>query len=279
MSVTRVVATPEGFVDSEDFVHQQQQQVPQQNVGIQARVYTGTIRQDIGGGIPGSQDLGLTRHAMTTDGVQGGSVLGTLRKEGPRQSVELIPGVPASRTDVQTAVREGLLRVNTAGHLEDAGNQQQLVQRSQEVPQQESTLGDPGGEAFTPRADAEYAAVIDPIPQGAYDSAVARMTGHLTHGTGSVDEMARSLSRDTGMEPAQARNVILKGFDHYRQAVARVVAPHGIAAEHLDAFFVECRSRPGLLQHAVQQLTHRRDPSMFVQLAREFATASLVKKG
>src|SRR5262245_60623219 len=181
MSITRVVSTPEGFVDAEDQVHQLKQQPPQQPQWEAARVYTGTVRQQVGGS--GSEDLGVTRHAATTDGVQGGSVLSTLRTEGPRRSVELVPGLPASRTDVQTALREGLLCVNAAGQLEDASNQQQLVQRSQETPKQESTLGDPGREAFTPQADADYAALIEPIPQGAYDAAAARMTGHLAHGS------------------------------------------------------------------------------------------------
>jgi hypothetical protein len=46
-------------------------------------------------------------------------VLATLRRIGQHETVELIPGEPASRTHVQVAEREGLLMRDEAGALVD----------------------------------------------------------------------------------------------------------------------------------------------------------------
>lgn len=266
MTTIRVVHTPEGVDDQEAQTH------VQPTPGEQTRVIGGAHRITVGQE-NAEEHGGVSRHTVTHSGIQGGSVLATIRRDGPTQSVELIPGNPASRTDVRVALREGLLRLNDAGQLEDAAGQQDLVQQVGQEPQQQRRA-DPGAEVFDAKLDQMFAAEIEPLPQPAYDTTVARMVAHIAHGTGSVQDMAKALARDAGMEPAAAEELIRNGVWVHQQAVEKALAPMGITGERLQAFYAECKARPGLLQNAIQELVHARNPAAFVKLAQELEAAN-----
>ena len=78
-----------------------------------SRVYGGIHRSTVTeGGLSLEATGGTARHVVSYEGTPGGSVLATLDAHGRSQSVELIPGNPASRTSVEVALREGVLRRN-----------------------------------------------------------------------------------------------------------------------------------------------------------------------
>jgi hypothetical protein len=262
--VTRVTFGPEGF-ESQEAIDAHQQHTPDRT-----RVHTGAIRY--GNGNESAESMGgVTRYSVSHAGTPGGSVLATLRTDGQRPSVETIPGQAWSRTGVTEAIRDGLLRRDAAGNLEDVPNQQEAVERIQKAPAPQQHE-DPGREVFSPKLDAMWAEEIALLPQHAYDASLARMTGYLAHGVGDVDDMARSLARDVpGMEPSQAKDTILNGLFYFGEALSAAMKPMGIEGERLDQFLDDCRrNRPGQLQQAVQMLTHMRDASGFAKLAVGF---------
>lgn len=217
--------------------------------------------------------VGVARHVVSFEGTAGGSVLATLQRSGPSQSVELVPGNPSTRTDVRTALREGLLVRNAAGQLEDAPALQQRVQdfdkgiNAPEVPQ----VVDHGADVFDPAVDAAWARDIADLPQSAYDTAQARAVAFLAHGQGTIEGMAGALARDAGLDPSAARELVENGLWVHQQAADKALSKVGLSGEALKAFYADARQRPGLLQDALQRLILQRDPAGLVALGRGYA--------
>lgn len=261
MSITRVSHVPAHLAD----------QLAEGNNNTPApaptsRVYGEAVRYT--NGQAEAEQIGQARHTLSQDGVAGGSVLATLRNEGRLgQSVELIPGRAYSRTNVMQALRDGLLVRGADGRLQDSPNMAAAVESLQQGPAEEQpTQADPGADAFTPDGDAAWQAAVDDLPQHAYESAVAAGVGVAAMG-GDVGSVARSLVRNTGMEPSQAAALAQQGMDHFADAADRALAPMGITGDRLEAFYADLKGKPDQLQEAVQALVFQRDPSVFKKAA------------
>lgn len=230
------------------------------------RVHEGVHRITAGDDAPTT--VGVARHVMTFSGTAGGSVADTLQTLNGTQTVELVPGQPATRTDVRTAMREGLIQRGAGGRWVDAAAAQAAVQDLKAVDTPEPAPQDgPDAGAFSAHDDALWAEDIAPIPQGAYDAALASMTGIASRGAGDMKRTALALAEAAGMEPELAMDYLEQGHAYYERTVARSVAPLGIGEDRLQDFYSHCQRDQGRLQDAIQKLTHGRDLSGFKAMA------------
>ena len=235
------------------------------------RVHTGAI--SITAGDQEARSSGsVTRHSVSFGGTPGGSVAATLQNVNGRQTVELIPGNPATRTDIRAAVRDGLVQRGAGGRWEDASGKDaavQAMQQPQQAPEEAPQIAPEDAAIFDPAVDAQWDADIASIPQGAYDSAVASTIGMLVNG-GNVDSTARNLAEAAGLEPADAEALLDAGYSFYGNQVTAALAPLGIAGDRLDQFIDGLSKRQGAYQDAVQKLVYSRDLSGFRTAAVEF---------
>lgn len=230
------------------------------------RVHQGVHRITAGDDAPTT--VGVSRHVVSFSGTAGGSVADTLQNLNGTQTVELVPGQPATRTDVRTAMREGLIQRGLGGRWVDAAAAQAAVQEIKAVDAAQPVPQDgPDGAAFNAQDDALWAEDIAPIPQGAYDAALASMTGIASRGAGDMQRTARALAEAAGMEPELAMDYLEQGYAHYERTVARAMAPLGIGEDRLEQFYSFCQRDQGRLQDAIQRLTHMRDLSGFRAMA------------
>lgn len=235
------------------------------------KVHQGTVRYVAGQ--ESASTGGVSRHAVTFGGSAGGSVAETLRRVNGQQTVELIPGNAATRTDVHAAAREGLIRRNAAGQWEDAADQRAAVdalkQMDTEAPAQAHQLSPEDAAVFDQQSEAEWNALIEPIPQGAYDHAVAATIGHFVHGS-DLGNIAHSFAEASGMEPAQALEFMNAGYTHYGTQVIRALAPLGIEGERMNAFVDDLARDQNRYHDAIQRLVYMRDLSGFREAAAAF---------
>lgn len=237
------------------------------------RVYSGTTRFSFGDD-EAQATSGVTRFAHSTAGTTGGSVAATLDRAGHRSTVELVPGVPSSRTDVAVALREGLLVRNAAGDLVDPQDAQQRADGLVPPAQVQDQPVDRGAGVFDAGEDADWAADIEPLPQNSYDAAVASVVAVAAHGVGSLEDTAKALAANAGIDPELAGEYVQEGVAMYERAVARALAPMGLEGDRLQEAYEYMRARPGELQDAIQKLVHARDPSGFKNLAKDFRVAN-----
>jgi hypothetical protein len=228
---------------------------------------------------PSSRVYGDTaRHVESREGSPGGSVLATLDYRGTTQTVELVPGNPASRTDVGTAIREGLLRRNAAGHLEAVHNgpapgaslvaafgQQEAAQGHQQEAQGDALAG-----VFSPEEDAAWAQTFSEVPEHAFNSGASGLVKALTLGE-DFEGAALNVARGAGMDPAKAAELVDYAYEAQRAIVDRAIANVGIGEDQREAFYEFCRDNPGQLGNALQHLIHGRDVSHFQRMARSWA--------
>jgi hypothetical protein len=233
-----------------------------------SKVHTGSVRYTVG------QDeaahSGHASHQIAPSvGTAGGSVLASLQKQGPHQSVELIPGDPSSRTLVDVAIRQGLLTRNAAGQLEDSARQQEAIKAALQ-PEQDQQQNDPGAGVFDSEDDQLWAEDIEPLPQSSYDAAVASTIGAIAHGNVDLEQTALSLARNAGIAPELAHDYVQAGIEMHERVVARALGTMGLEGERLEAAYEFMRGQPDRLQAAMQQLAYGRDVSGFKALAVDF---------
>lgn len=248
-----------------------------------SRVYTGVTTYTVGQGE--AAQSGVSRHSVSYEGSEGGSVIGTVRREGTGQSVELEPGNPASRTSLEVAARMGIIRKDPNGNYQDVktaeGKQQTFgtldAQAKQDQAKQASDAASEQAEQqagiFNQAEDAAFVTDMADIPDHAFRAAAAGVTRAITL-DGDLDHTARRLASESGMEPAQASEVIARGIGYYEAAVNRAVAKVGLyAGPQREAFYDDLRNDPARMGNAVQFLMHGRDASHFQALAREWMEA------
>lgn len=269
----KLIHTPEGFVTPDDLAANllPTSQAPAPEPAL-SRVYDGAVRFTTVNGSTTEQSLGVTRHTVNHSGTAGGSVAATMRRDGMTCSVELEPGQPHTRTDVRTAERLGLLRMDQGRYVDvgqpEAAQARQALQEPPQVPEQV----DPGAEVFDPQVDAALAQDFADVPQPAIEAALSRGTALLVNGTGSVEDIGRALARDAGMEPAQGIEWAKNLAWYFEEAATKAVMAAGVEADQLPGFWQEVRtSQRGPLQDAVQKLTLFRDPSGLKAMGQAYA--------
>lgn len=230
---------------------------------------------------------GVTKHSIHSEQQaqsQPGSVAATLQKHQGKDTVELQPGVPGSRTSVESALREGLITrlpggygyadaaTNGAG-LNDAGHTAtQAAAVAQQVAtqvQQDQAAQRADAELFPAEQEQGYAASIASLSQPGYDSAIAGMIASVAHGMPAAS-VVHALASAEGIELHQAEQHVALGMQRITHAVSAAVAPLGITGDRLQSFFDSAAKQPDQLAQALQQLVHQRDPSAFKAMAKAF---------
>jgi hypothetical protein len=258
-------------------------QAPTPQAAPSTYVHSGVTRYTTGQ--DNTSSTGITTHSQSTGGTSGGSVAATLNGTFSRPSVELIPGDPSSRTLVQVAIREGLIRRGAGGQLEDINPVASVSvpavasvsaptgtpdQGTEQAPEQ-----DPNAHVFDVQADQQWQADIESVPQFAYDAAISSSIALLIGtGRGTAEQTALDFADRAGIEPDVAAEYIDAGYTYYSTQVGKAVAPLGITGPQLDQFRAYIGTQPGKYQDAIQQLVHLRNPSGFVALAKQFKAKS-----
>lgn len=236
----------------------------------QTRVLTGAIGITMGGGNAGQYERRHESYTHTTDGKAGDAIMSTLDYRGTTKTVELEPGNPATRTNLDTAIRMGLVRVSPWGGYEQVQAQQPGTPEALKEPE-EAPQADPGAGLFSESEDKAYAQLIQPLPQFAYDGALASMVAAVAHRQGTEEAAAAKLAEAAGLEPAQAGELVANAHAHYTRVVARALAPLGLAGDELQTAYSYMQDKhPARLQEAIQRLTHGRDASMFKALGLSY---------
>jgi hypothetical protein len=252
--------------------------------GPSSRVYGGVTRATANDEGFSAETVGeVVRMTHSRDGVAGGSISATLDRRGATDTVEMIPGNPASRVSVATALREGLLRRGASGSLEDARGSTSQTSESKTAPQGADLSTQQNAQAqadalaeaqalkgvFDAKEDRQWAHTFEAIPEHAFNGASASMVKALTFGEG-FEGAANNLARSTGMDPSAAMELVEYGYSAQRAIVDRAIANAGVPAAEQEAFYAYCVENPGKLQEAIGRLMHGRDVSKFQALARSW---------
>lgn len=216
---------------------------------------------------------GVTRYQSALDvPVNAGSIMATKRTEGGRTTVQLIPGVEASRTDIQSALREGLLVETLPGYYMDAS-------ASPHVPPQRAPTASPDPEpkdqgeqsfSFMDKNDlALWNEDIAPIEQRVFDGTVASVVSALGAGQ-ELDSAIHRLASEGGMEPELARQYVEEGVALYKDNLTRDLARStGLDPKQAEDFYAFAADHPKL-QRSLSELMHEGKTNTFRELAFEF---------
>lgn len=248
--------------------------------GPQSRVYSGTTRFVVGQEAEATTS-GVSRYAVSDAGRVGGSIMATLRREGGASTVETVPGNPASRTMVEVALREGLIRRDERGHLSDFTADEprtletiQAEQQATQVAQQRATAqaqaeADQG--VFSAEEDQAYVEAMAPVPDEAYRPAVSKGIAALALDQG-FDGVVRQLAESGRMELDAAERAVEAGRAYFQNIADRAVMQAGIPEAQLPAFYESLRGNPNLLMSALNAMTAARDVGVLRKAAREWAS-------
>jgi hypothetical protein len=231
----------------------------------------GTLRWGSNGEV---QQMGYAHYQHSIDGQAGDSVASTFARVNGRDTVELVPGNPGSRTGVEQAIRDGLIQRRTAGGYEDV-NSAQVNKAAAPVRGEEQQQQTEPQSRFDATKDAAFADLIAPLQQHAFDSAQAGMIAWLANGTGSPESMVASFASNSGLEPQQAAEVLSQAWDYYAAPVARELASLGIDEGRFDEALADAAQRsPDKVQDALQRLMYARDLSGFRELGIAWKVAN-----
>lgn len=205
------------------------------------------------------------------------SVAATLQRINGVETVELIPGMPSSRTLVRTALADGLLEhVDGAGRYRDRGASPQGAEGAPvAAPEARPEVApiDPGLGVFDPVEDADWKASVELLPDHSFAAAAASVTVAVLSGSSNLDTATKQLAESAGISPELAASYTREGYAMHERIVAAEVASVGVTDK--EGFYAWCRDVKGrALQNAVQTLTHGRDLAPFRNLALEYVRHS-----
>jgi hypothetical protein len=203
-------------------------------------------------------------------------VAATFARSGALQTVELIPGQPATRTDVRSAARAGLIEPDGRGGWRDVANQAAAVAAVEASTRPEEAPEEPQvGETFDKKDLSLWAEDIAPLDQQVYDSAVSRAMEAAATGQG-LEHVAVQLAKSAGMDPALAAEYVQAGTAMYQRATDKALARMGISGQELQEFYAHLRQeQPGNLRHALQKLALQHDTSEFKKLGVSWQEARM----
>jgi hypothetical protein len=257
------------------------------NGGATIRVTYGSVRQEVMQAGPAeatrARQGGVIRHTVgqeaeaagtitkhqtyTPTGTPGASIMSTAKRDRGGISVELTPGDASSRTVIQTAVRDGLVREVAPGQFVDVAPVGQPAQ-GQQPQQQEEVQQQQGDSLFDPQDAADWAADIADVPQAAYDNAAARITQAVVTGTFDVSSIAAKLAQEGGMSLELAADYVTQGKALYQRTVDAALGRQGLEGAELQQCYAYMRQqKPSALAHALQALHHQADLGPLKKLA------------
>lgn len=207
---------------------------------------------------------------------QSASVMQSLRTEGGKRTVELLPGDPTSRTLLSVALREGLVVETAPGVFVDrnpfagAGSQEE-TSGNVEAPSGEPEASSLG--IFDTGEMDIWSQEIAPIPQHSYDRAVAGVTAALATQTPErLDGVITALAESAGIEPERAREFIETGIEWHAETIARdLIREVSMTREQVDDLWEHLRTRGDRrLAAAIQEVTSMGQSTLFREMAQEF---------
>lgn len=238
------------------------------------RVASGVTRLTMGGeGAPGELvQSGVTRHNTYHDR-NTSTVAATLQRVNGQDTVELIPGVAGSRTNVKTAINDGLIIPTGNGQYLDRGmgTNAATTTAAPEAPAEAAPVApvDYGLGVFDPSEDEDWNAAIEPLPQHSYDSASSSITAAILSGSNNLERAAQQLAESAAISPGLAEQYVTEGYLMHEAIVTREAAAQGVADK--EAFYSWLRSnKSNALHSAIQSLTVTRNVQPFRNLAIEF---------
>ena len=238
-----------------------------------SRVYGGATRISSSDDAP--TQSGTARYTVGQD-ASTSSVMATLQSVNGKQTVELVPGVPGSRTFIRQALADGLIEPVGNGQFRDKGQASGTPEGTsndlQEAPPEVAPV-DPGKGVFDAGETEDWNAAIEPLSQHSYDAASASVTVAVLSGSDNLDRAAANLAEQAAIAPALAAQFIREGHDMYERIVAKAVATEGVSDK--AGFYEWLRQSKGrALQSAIQSLTQSRDVGQFRTLAAEYSRHS-----
>jgi hypothetical protein len=217
------------------------------------------------------QATGVARYVVGQDTPV--SIMATAQRSSAGLSVETRPGDPSSRTLIQSALRDGLVRRNSAGDYEDMRPQSAPPAGEAEVAASEVKEPAPEDQPFAyldKEHLEEWNEMIEPISQPAYNGAVAAALSSITAGDGSMDKAVQRLVAETGMDPAQASELAETGSAMYRENLTRDLVSTGlISRTEAGTFYDWCREHRRLGE-ALSTFMLAGQTNVFHALAQEY---------
>lgn len=238
-----------------------------------SRVYGGATRISSSDDAP--TQSGTARYTVGED-ASTSSVMATLQSVNGKQTVELLPGVPGSRTFIRQALADGLIEPVGNGQFKDkgqaSGTPEGAAKESQEALPEAAPV-DPGKGLFNEQEDSDWSDAIEPLSQHSYDAASASVAIAVMSGSDNLDRAAANLAEQAAIAPALAAQFVREGHDMYERIVAKTIATEGVSDK--AGFYEWLRQSKGrALQSAIQSLTQRRDVGQFRTLAAEYSRHS-----
>lgn len=238
-----------------------------------SRVHQGATRFNMGHGEVIQN--GVTKYTAGQDR-NTASVAATFQRLNGADTVELIPGLPGSRTHIRQAIADGLIEPAGPGLWRDkaaAGTSEAATSPAAVAPADTPKADpvDPGAGVFDPAEDEDWSAAIEPLPQYALNSAAASVAVAVMSGDDNLNKAAHRLAESAAISPELAMQYVTEGHNMYERVVAKEVAAMGVDESQKPAFYEWMRTTKGrALQHAIQSLTDTRDVTPFKNLALEY---------
>lgn len=219
---------------------------------------------------------GVTRHNTYHDR-NTSTVAATFQRVNGQDTVELVPGVPGSRTNVKTAINDGLIIPTGNGQYLDRGqgNNSNAAPAAPQAPTEAEPAApvDYGLGVFDASEDEDWNAAIEPLPQHSYDSASSSITAAILSGSNNLERAANQLAESAAISPELAQQYVKEGYLMHEALVAREAAAQGVVDK--QAFYSWMRnSKSNALHSAIQSLTVTRNVQPFRNLAIEFGRYS-----
>jgi hypothetical protein len=227
------------------------------------RVHGGVYRATLGSDAE-PEHIGISVHNTANDRPTG-SIMATLQSDARGKTVELVPGVPGSRTYLATAIRDGHVKDIGHGRYEDVQaataepheDKQEPLEEPQQAPEENPFMTEEEAKAFTED--------IAPLEQHVYDGAVALAMVASVDGA-DLSKAEERLVKEANMSQEQAEQMVSNVYGLYKDSVIRQLAPDGLTKENADEFFQWCVGKPQL-RAAVQKVGFQHDVSGFRELA------------
>lgn len=241
------------------------------------RVASGVTRFQMGSSVSdGNLDqTGVTKHNTFHD-QKSDNVMGTFQRVNGQDTVELVPGVPGSRTTIKTALQDGLIVPMGNGQYQNATTgQNKPAQGQQHQPQgsskdnPEAPVADLGAGVFNPGEDEDWNAAIEPLPQHSFDAAAASVTVAILSGVNNLDRAAHQLAESAAISPELAKQYVQEGYEMHERIVAKEAAAMGVTDKNgFYSWMQETKNKA--LQNAIQSLSTARNVQPFRTLALEY---------
>jgi hypothetical protein len=204
----------------------------------------------------------------SSEGTAGRGVMATLRNNFGAQRIDSSSTVEIDgmRTSLKNAADLGYIREVSPGHYED------VAAPSSTDKQAPNEQAGQAPELFDTQTEADWNADIEPLPQEAYDSAIAGAAAAVIDPTdASWEKLATTLAQNANLPPALAAEYLDAGYGVFEGQVAKMAEGLGIDGTEKERFYDWVRNnKPQELTRAVQELTTVRRLDTFRALAADY---------